>query len=133
MVFRPYEPPAETPDEEYPFYFCTGRLLEHWHTGTMTRRVPELDRALPEALLNIHPNDATKLGVKDGDLVHVKSRFGEFDIKASTAGRTEPQEGVVFAPFFAEEALVNLAVQDTYCPLSKEPDYKKTCVSIEKI
>ena len=53
VVFRPYEPPAEEPDDEYPFYFCTGRLLEHWHTGTMTRRVPELDRALPEALLNI--------------------------------------------------------------------------------
>ncbi|RDB59470.1 periplasmic nitrate reductase subunit alpha [Gordonibacter sp. 28C] len=133
VVFRPYEPPAETPDDEYPFYFCTGRLLEHWHTGTMTRRVPELDRALPEALLNIHPNDASKLGVADGDLVHVKSRFGEFDIKASTAGRTEPQEGIVFAPFFAEETLVNLAVQDTYCPLSKEPDYKKTCVSITKV
>ena len=133
VVFRPYEPPAEEPDGEYPFYFCTGRLLEHWHTGTMTRRVPELDRALPEALLNIHPNDASKLGVKDGDLVHVKSRFGEFDIKASTAGRTEPQEGIVFAPFFAEETLVNLAVQDTYCPLSKEPDYKKTCVSITKV
>ena len=133
VVFRPYEPPAEEPDDEYPFYFCTGRLLEHWHTGTMTRRVPELDRALPEALLNIHPNDASKLGVKDGDLVHVKSRFGEFDIKASTAGRTEPQEGIVFAPFFAEETLVNLAVQDTYCPLSKEPDYKKTCVSITKV
>ncbi len=133
VVFRPYEPPAEEPDDEYPFYFCTGRLLEHWHTGTMTRRVPELDRALPEALLNIHPNDASKLGVKDGDLVHVKSRFGEFDIKASTAGRTEPQEGIVFAPFFAEETLVNLAVQDTHCPLSKEPDYKKTCVSITKV
>ncbi len=132
VIFRPYEPPAETPDSEYPFYFCTGRLLEHWHTGSMTRRIPELDRALPEALLNIHPNDAAKLGIKDGDLVHVKSRYGALDIKASTAGRTEPQEGIVFAPFFAEETLVNLAVQDTYCPLSKEPDYKKTCVSITK-
>ena len=133
VVFRPYEPPAETPDEEYPFYFCTGRLLEHWHTGTMTRRVPELDRALPEALLNMSPDDCTAMGVKDGDLVKVKSRFGEFDIKVSTAGRTEPPAGTVFAPFFAQEALVNLAVQDTYCPLSKEPDYKKTCVSITKI
>ncbi|MEG2024221.1 MAG: molybdopterin-dependent oxidoreductase [Gordonibacter sp.] len=133
VVFRPYEPPAETPDAEYPFYFCTGRLLEHWHTGTMTRRVPELDRALPEALLNLHPNDVAKLGVKDGDTVHVKSRYGAFDIKVSTAGRTEPQEGMAFAPFFAEETRVNLAVQDTYCPLSKEPDYKKTCVSITKV
>ena len=66
-------------------------------------------------------------------MAHVKSRFGEFDIKVSTAGRTEPPQGVVFAPFFAEETLVNLAVQDTYCPLSKEPDYKKTCVSITKV
>ena len=132
VVFRPYEPPAEEPDDEYPFYFCTGRLLEHWHTGTMTRRVPELDRALPEALLNMNPEDCTKLGLADGDMAHVKSRFGEFDIKVSTSGRTEPPQGVVFAPFFAEETLVNLAVQDTYCPLSKEPDYKKTCVSIMK-
>lgn len=99
----------------------------------MTRRVPELDRALPEALLNVSPEDCEKLGVLDGDMVRVRSRFGQFDIKVSTAGRTEPPAGVVFAPFFAEEALVNLAVQDTYCPLSKEPDYKKTCVSIEKI
>ncbi|HIY84773.1 MAG TPA: molybdopterin-dependent oxidoreductase [Candidatus Rubneribacter avistercoris] len=133
VVFRPYEPPAETPDEEYPFYLCTGRLLEHWHTGSLTRRIPELDRALPEALLNVCQADCDKLGIKDGDMVNVRSRFGEFDIKVSTAGRTEPPAGVVFAPFFAEETLVNLAVQDTYCPLSKEPDYKKTCVSIRKI
>ncbi len=133
VVFRPYEPPAEIPDDEYPFYFCTGRLLEHWHTGTMTRRVPELDRALPEALLNVNQADCEKLDLQDGDLVNVKSRHGSFDIKVSTSGRTEPPAGVVFAPFFAQETLVNLAVQDTYCPLSKEPDYKKTCVSIKKI
>ena len=133
VVFRPYEPPAEEPDKEYPFVFCTGRLLEHWHTGSMTRRVPELDRALPEALLNMSPEDCAKMDIKDGDMVKVKSRFGEFDIKVSTAGRTEPPAGTVFAPFFAEETLINLAVQDTYCPLSKEPDYKKTCVSITKI
>ena len=133
VVFRPYEPPAQTPSDEYPFYFVTGRLLEHWHTGTMTRRVPELDRALPEALLNMNPDDCKKLGIQDGDMVKVKSTYGEFDIKVSTAGRTEPPAGVTFAPFFAEETLVNLAVQDVYCPLSKEPDYKKTCVSITKL
>ena len=133
VVFRPWEPPAQTPSDEYPFVFCTGRLLEHWHTGSMTRRIEALDRALPEALLDMNPNDCTKLGLKDGDRVKVKSTFGEFEIKVSTAGRTEPPEGTVFAAFFAEETLVNLAVQDVYCPLSKEPDYKKTCVSITKV
>lgn len=133
VVFRPWEPPAESPSEEYPFWFCTGRLLEHWHTGSMTRRVPELDRALPEALLDMNPDDCAKLGLVDGDMVKVKSRFGEVEIKVSTAGRTQPPAGVTFAPFFADETLVNLAVQDIYCPLSKEPDFKKTCVSIEKV
>lgn len=132
VVFRPYEPPAETPDEQFPFYFCTGRLLEHWHTGSMTRRVPELDKALPEALLEMNREDCERLGIASGDRVRVRSRWGEFEINVSTAGRMEPPAGVVFAPFFAEENLINLAVQDTYCPLSKEPDYKKTCVSIEK-
>ena len=132
-MFRPYEPPAEEPDEEYPFWFCTGRLLEHWHTGTMTRRVPELDRALPEALLDMNPDDCAQLGIADGDMVRVTSRYGSFEIKASIAGRTQPPSGVTFAPFFAEETLVNLAVHEFYCPLSKEPDYKKTCVKIEKV
>ncbi len=133
VVFRPWEPPAESPNEEYPFWFCTGRLLEHWHTGSMTRRVPELDRALPEALLDMNPADCEKLGLVDGDMVKVKSRFGEVEIKVSTAGRTQPPAGYTFAPFFADETLVNLAVQETYCPLSKEPDFKKTPVSIEKV
>lgn len=133
VVFRPYEPPAEEPSEEYPFWFSTGRLLEHWHTGSMTRRVPELARALPEALLDVNPADCERLGVTDGDRVRLTSRFGTCDITVSTAGRTRPPEGMVFAPFFAEETLINLVVQDTYCPLSKEPDFKKTCVSIEKI
>lgn len=133
VVFRPYEPPAETPDDEYPFWFCTGRLLEHWHTGSMTRRISELDRALPEALLNMNPEDCKKLDITDGDMVRVSSRHGSVDIKVSTAGRTEPNQGSVFAPFFAYETLINLAVHDYYCPLSKEPDFKKTCVSIEKI
>ncbi len=133
VVFRPWEPPAEVPSDEYPFVFCTGRLLEHWHTGSMTRRVAELDRALPEALLDVNPDDCAELGIKDGDMVRLTSRYGSVDIKASTSGRTSPPRGVVFAPFFAEETPINMVVQDVYCPLSKEPDYKKTCVSIEKV
>ena len=133
VVFRPWEPPAETPDDEYPFVFCTGRLLEHWHTGSMTRRVPALNTALPEALLDMNPADVEKLGLKNGDRVKVVSRWGEVEITVSTAGRTQPPEGYLFAPFFAEETLINLVQQEMYCPLSKEPDYKKTCVRVEKI
>ena len=133
VVFRPWEPPAEVPDDEYPFVFCTGRLLEHWHTGSMTRRVEELDRALPEALLDMNQADVEKLGLKDGDRVKLTSRWGEVEITVSTAGRTQPPEGYLFAPFFAEETLVNLVVQEAYCPLSKEPDYKKTCVNVVKV
>ncbi len=133
VCFRPYEPPAEMPSEEYPFWFCTGRLLEHWHTGTMTRRVPALDKALPEALLDMNPEDVQELGLADGDRVKLVSRYGEVEIKVSTAGRTVPPKGYLFAPFFARETLINLVQQEVYCPLSKEPDYKKSCVRIEKV
>ena len=131
-VFRPYEPPAESPNSEYPFWFCTGRLLEQWHSGSMTRKSPELNNALPEALLDINPDDCSKLGLKDGDKLRVTSRHGSFVITASTNGRTAPPAGMVFAPFFDDATLINLAVHEYYCPLSKEPDYKKTCVRIEK-
>jgi nitrate reductase NapA len=133
VVFRPWEPPAEVPDDDYPFVFCTGRLLEHWHTGSMTRRVKALDNALPEALLDMNPADVEKLGLKNGDRVKLTSRWGEVEITVSTAGRTQPPEGYLFAPFFAEETLINLVQQENYCPLSKEPDYKKTCVRVEKV
>ncbi len=91
VVFRPWEPPAEEPTDEYPFWFCTGRLLEHWHTGSMTRRVPELNRALPEALLDMNPADCERLGVTDGDRVRVTSRFGTCDITVSTAAPVRPR------------------------------------------
>ena len=133
VVFRPWEPPAEIPDDEYPFVLCTGRLLEHWHTGSMTRRVPALNTALPEALLDMNAADMEELGIKDGDRVKVISRWGECEITASSAGRTKPREKYLFAPFFAEETLINLVQQEMYCPLSKEPDYKKTCVRVEKV
>ena len=133
VVFRPWEPPAEVPDDEYPFVFCTGRLLEHWHTGSMTRRVEALNTALPAALLDMNVEDVEELGLKDGDRVRLVSRWGEVEITVSTAGRTQPQRGYLFAPFFAEETLVNLVQQECYCPLSKEPDFKKTCVRVEKV
>jgi nitrate reductase NapA len=129
----PYEPAAEIPDKEYPFWLSTGRVLEHWHSGSMTRRVPELYRAVPTAVVNINPKDAEKLGIKRGDKVKVTSRRGSIEIEASINGRSVPQEGLVFVPFFDETKLINQVTLDSYCPLSKEPDYKKCAVKIEKV
>lgn len=132
IFFRPFEEAAEVPDEEYPFWFCTGRILEHWHTGSMTRRVPELHRAVPEALCEMNPEDAKALGVNSGDMVRITSRRGDVVIRVSTAGRFSPPKGLVFAPFFAEETLINDVTLDCYDPISKEPDFKKCAVKIEK-
>jgi nitrate reductase NapA len=134
VVFRPWEPPAYSPDADYPFWFVTGRLLEQWHTGSNSRRVPGLNNALPEALLYMNPEDCHKLDIADGDLVKVSSVYGSFEVKATNQqNRIAAPTGFCFAPFFSEEHLVNLAVEDIYDPLSKEPDFKKTVVKIEKV
>lgn len=132
VFFRPFEDAAEIPDEEYPFWLNTGRVLEHWHSGSMTRRVPELHRAVPEALCEIHPDDAKALSIAEGDLVKVVSRRGEVEVKATTKGRGNPPKGMVYVPFFAEETLINLVTLDAYCPISKQPDFKKCAVKIVK-
>jgi len=130
---RPYEAPPEVPDQKYPFWLCTGRVLEHWHTGTMTRRVPQLHRAMPRAYVELNPEDAAKLNISTGDQVRIKSRRGELTLPAWINGRSVPEKGLVFVPFFEEQKLINLVTLDAYCPLSKEPDYKKCAVSIEKV
>ncbi|RHW38017.1 nitrate reductase catalytic subunit NapA [Neobacillus notoginsengisoli] len=132
VIFRPFEDAAEIPDEEYPFWLCTGRVLEHWHSGSMTRRVPELHRAVPEALCEIHPDDASTLGISEGDKVKVVSRRGEVEVKAVLNGRGNPPKGLIYVPFFAEETLINLVTLDCYCPISKQPDYKKCAVKVVK-
>lgn len=128
----PYEPAAEEPDNEFPFWLCTGRVLEHWHTGSMTMRVPELRRAVPRAVVNLNPDDAKKMGIKRGDLVRVSSRRGSVVFPADVNGRSIPALGNVFIPFFDETRMVNEITLDAYCPISKEPDYKKCAVKIEK-
>lgn len=128
----PYEPAAEEPDQEYPFWFCTGRVLEHWHTGSMTRRVPELHKAVPVAQLFISANDAKKLGLRRGDKAKVSSRRGSVITIVETKGRNTPPDGLVFMPFFDEARLVNKVTLDATCPLSKETDYKKCAVKIER-
>ena len=130
---RPYEPAAEEPDEEYPLWLSTGRVLEHWHTGSMTRRVKQLHQAMPSAYVELHPEDARRLGVFDGNKLRVVSRRGSVVLRASVNGRSVPAKGSVFVPFFDESILINVVTLDNTCPLSKEPDYKKCAVRIEKV
>ena len=129
----PYEPPAESPDDEYDLWLCTGRVLEHWHSGSMTRRVPELQRAMPNALLYIHPDDAQKRGLRRGDAVNIISRRGEVRTRVETRGRNRPPAGLVFMPWFDASRLVNKVTLDATDPLSKQTDYKKCAVKVIKV
>ncbi|WP_407330385.1 nitrate reductase catalytic subunit NapA [Enterovibrio sp. 27052020O] len=129
----PYEPAAEEPDADYDLWLSTGRVLEHWHTGTMTRRVPELYKAFPDAVVFMHPLDAKKRGLRRGDAVKVISRRGEVATHVETRGRNRVPEGLVFMPFFDAGQLVNKLTLDATDPLSKETDYKKCAVKIVKV
>jgi len=130
--FRPYEPPPEVPDADYPFWLCTGRVLEHWHTGSMTRRIPVLHRAVPAAYVELHPDDASRLGVANGSRVRLSSRRGSLVLPALVGDRGQPAPGQVFVPFFDESVLINELTLDAFCPISKQPDYKKCAVRVER-
>lgn len=130
---RPYMDPPEMPDANYDMWLCTGRVLEHWHSGTMTMRVPELYRAVPEALCYMHPDDAAKRGVKRGELVTVESRRGSVKARVETRGRNRPPVGLVFVPWFDEKVYINKVCLDATCPQSKQTDYKKCAVKITKV
>lgn len=128
----PYEPAAESPDDEFDLWLSTGRVLEHWHTGSMTRRVPELYKAFPDAVVYMHPLDAKKRGLRRGDVVKVISRRGEVATHVETRGRNRVPQGLVFMPFFDASQLVNKLTLDATDPLSKETDYKKCAVKVIK-
>jgi len=130
---RPYMEPPEVPDAEYDTWLCTGRVLEHWHSGTMTMRVPELFRAVPEALCYMHPTTAKERGLKRGELCWVESRRGKVKARVETRGRNRPPRSLVFVPWFDERVLINKVCLDATCPQSKQTDYKKCAVKIYKI
>ncbi|RXJ77668.1 periplasmic nitrate reductase subunit alpha [Arcobacter sp. F155] len=130
---RPYMDPPEVPDETYPLWMSTGRVLEHWHSGTMTMRVPELYRAVPEALCYIHPEDAKKFGVKQGELAWVESRRGKVKARVETRGRNRPSRGLVYVPWFDEKVFINKVCADYTCPQSKQTDFKKCAVNVYKV
>jgi nitrate reductase NapA len=133
LILRPYHPPAEVPDDEYPLWLTTGRVLEHWHTGSMTRRIPQLYQAVPDAYVELNRADALDLGVGAGDRVRVVSRRGSLELTVEVDGRGRPPRGTVFVPFFDEARLVNLLTLDAMDAISKQPDYKKCAVRLERV
>jgi nitrate reductase NapA len=128
----PYEPAAEMPDKEYPFWLVTGRVLEHWHSGSMTRRVPELYRSFPNAVCFMHPDDAQAMGLRRGVEVKVASRRGYILTRIETRGRDRPPRGLVFVPWFDASQLINKVTLDATDPISLQTDFKKCAVKIVK-
>ena len=126
----PYEPPAESPDAEFDMWLSTGRVLEHWHSGSMTMRVPELYKAFPSAVVFMNPDDAKARGLKRGDEVRVISRRGEIRSRVETRGRNRMPAGLVFVPWFDAAQLINKATLDATCPISKQTDFKKCAVKV---
>lgn len=107
-------------------------MLEHWHSGTMTRRVPELHRAMPAALLFMHPDDAARRGLARHDLAWVASRRGRVRLRVETQGRYGMPRGSVYVPWFDEQVFINTVTLDAMCPISKQTDFKKCAVHVTK-
>ena len=131
--FHPVEhaDPPELPDEEYPLYLSTGRVTFHWHTGTMSRRVAELDREVPEPFVDVSPEDAEKLGIRSGWRVRVVSRRGAVEAVARVTDSVPP--GLVFMTFHFAEAPANLLTINALDPLSKIPELKVAAVRLEPV
>lgn len=125
-----FKPPAEVVDDEYPFWFSTGRVFAHYHTGTMTRNSPTLDSEIKEGFLEISQNDAARMHIKHGDIVTVSSRRGSVDIKAEITKRVE--EGSVFMPFHFIESCANILTNSAHDPICKIPELKVCAVNIKK-
>ena len=126
----PYEPPAESPDDEFDVWLVTGRVLEHWHSGSMTMRVPELYKAFPGAVCFMNADDARRRGINQGAEVRVVSRRGEIRVRVETRGRNRMPRGVVFVPWFDASKLINKVTLDATDPISKQTDFKKCAVKV---
>jgi predicted molibdopterin-dependent oxidoreductase YjgC len=126
-----YKEPAETPDEEFPLTLTTGRIMFHFHTGTMSRRADKLHKEVPEAYIEIHPQDAEPLGMGRDTQVKVSSRRGEIELVARVTDRITP--GVVFIPFHFAEAAANALTNSAFDPVAKIPEYKVCAVKVEAV
>jgi formate dehydrogenase alpha subunit len=125
-----YIPPAEEPDKEYPLLLTTGRILYHFHTGTMSRRVEGLHAIRPDGFVEIHPDDAAALKLSDGELARLTSRRGTVTAKTVVTERSRP--GTVFMTFHYREAAANILTNDALDPVAKIPEYKVCAVKVEK-
>jgi sulfite reductase (NADPH) flavoprotein alpha-component len=133
---RPYLPAAELPDDEFPMVFTTGRLAHQWHTMTKTGRVAKLNKLNPEPFLQLHPEDADRLGVRDGDRVEIRSRRGRVVLPAAVDDAVRP--GVCFAPMhwadsFAADVAVNAVTNDAVDAESLQPEFKVCAVAVTAV
>jgi nitrate reductase (cytochrome) len=133
VFLRPYKGPEEPPDKDYPFFLTTGRVIEQWHSGTMTMRVPEIARAQPNAYVEINPKDADQYGIKNGDMVKIVSRRGFNILPARVVKISLP--GILFVPWFDQdwERMINRVTIDAVDDGSKQPEFKICAVKIERV
>src|SRR6266404_5895052 len=124
-------PPAEEPDEEYPMVLTTGRQLEHWHTGAMTRRASVLDEIEPEAVASLAPAELRRLGIAAGEQIRVTTRRGAIELKARSDSAVAP--GQVFIPFCYAEAAANVLTNPQLDPIGKIPEYKFCAAKVEPV
>jgi formate dehydrogenase alpha subunit len=125
-----FKEPAESPDEEYPLVLTTGRMMFHYHTGSMTRRSEKLDREVPEGYVEISPEDAVQLGLNKSSRIRVTSRRGAIETRAWITRRVPP--GTVFIPFHFAEAAANVLTNPAMDPIAKIPEYKVAAVRVER-
>lgn len=128
---RPDKPPAEKTSAEYPIALTTGRILEQWHTMTMTGQVKELVRAVPRPYVEINPADAKELSIKNKDQVRMITKRGSLEVEAKVVDK--PRKGTIFVPFHWPESLTNILTLDAVDPGSKEPEYKVAACRLEKV
>jgi formate dehydrogenase major subunit len=132
-IFTPIEfkYPAEVPDKDYPLIMTTGRCIWQWHTGTMTRRSENLEREEPTGWVEINPEDAKALGIRDKEMVKAVTRRGEIEIGARVT--KDIKKGVVFMPFHYAECAANILTNNALDPVAAIPEFKACAVRLEKI
>jgi predicted molibdopterin-dependent oxidoreductase YjgC len=130
FIVPAYTPPFEKPDDEYPYYLNTGRMFAHYHTGTMTRRSPFLNREMAGPYAEMHPEDAMRGGIREGDRIRITSRRGSIVTAARITERVA--RGSIFAPFHFTEARANILTNPVLDPISKIPEFKVCAAKIEK-